>query len=61
MKRKEELWERYKRLMTEEKYAEAKQVYRKYLKATDPKMHLWRANFTLTRWKAWPRTMTPFL
>jgi len=24
-------------------------------------MHLWRANFTLTKWKAWPRTITPFL
>jgi len=61
VKRKEELWERYKRLIREERYAEAKQTYRKYLRATDPKMHLWRANFTLTRWKAWPRTMTPFL
>jgi len=60
MKRKQELWERYKRLMAEEKYAEAKSVYRKYLKATDPKP-LWRANFTLTPWKAWPREMTPFL
>jgi len=57
MRRKEELWKRYKKLMVEERYTEAKQVYRKYLKATDPKMHLWRANFTLTRWKAWPRTM----
>jgi len=61
MRRREELWERYKRLIREERYAEAKSIYRKYLKATDPKMHLWRANFTLTKWKAWPRTMTPFL
>jgi len=61
MERKEELWEKYKRLIRERRYAEAKSVYRKYLKATDPKMHLWRANFTLTKWKAWPRTMTPFL
>jgi len=61
MERKEELWSKYKRLMAEERYEEAKQVYRKYLKATDPKMHLWRANFTLTKWKVWPRTMTPFL
>jgi len=61
MKRKEELWDRYKRLMRGERYEKAKQVYRKYLKATDPKMHLWRANFTLTKWKTWPRTMTPFL
>jgi len=60
MERKEELWERYKRLMREEQYEEAKSVYRKYLKATDPQP-LWRANLTLTRWKAWPRTMTPFL
>jgi len=61
MERKEELWERYKQLMREKRYEEAKSIYRKFLKATDPKMHLWRANFTLTRWKAWPRTMTPFL
>jgi len=61
MKRKEELWEKYKKAMREGRTEEAKSLYRKYLKATDPKMHLWRANFTLTRWKAWPRTMTPFL
>jgi len=60
MRRKEELWSKYKRLMREERYAEAKQTYRKYLKAEDPKP-LWRANFTLTPWKAWPREMTPFL
>jgi len=60
LRKREELWERYKRLMREERYAEAKQVYRKYLKAVDPKP-LWRANFTLTPWKAWPREMTPFL
>jgi len=61
LRKREELWERYKRLIREERYEEAKQTYRKYLKATDPKMHLWRANFTLTKWKAWPREMTPFL
>jgi len=61
MKRKEELWEKYKKAMREGRTEEAKSLYRKYLKATDPKMHLWRANFTLTKWKAWPRTMTPFL
>jgi len=61
MERKQELWERYKRLMAEEKYAEAKDIYRKYLKATDPKMHLWRANFTTKWFKHYPRTMVPFL
>jgi len=61
MKRKEELWSKYKRLMREERYAEAKQTYRKYLKATDPKIHLWRANFTTKWFKHYPRTMVPFL
>jgi len=61
MKRKEELWSKYKEAMREERYAEAKQLYRKYLKATDPKMHLWRANFTTKWFKHYPRTMVPFL
>jgi len=40
---------------------EAKSLYRKYLKTTDPKMHLWRANFTTKWFKHYPRTMVPFL
>jgi len=60
VKQKERLWEEYKRLIREERYAEAKQAYRKYLKATDPKP-LWRANFTTKWFKHYPRTMVPFL
>jgi len=61
MKRKEELWEKYKKAMREGRTEEAKSLYRKYLKATDPKMHLWRANFTTKWFKHYPRTMVPFL
>jgi len=61
MKKRERLWEEYKKAMRKKRFEKAKSLYRKYLRATDPKMHLWRANFTLTKWKAWSREMTPFL
>ena len=55
------LWDNFKIAIREKKFKKAAQLYKEFLKQPEVDASLWYGNFTLTPFKAYPRTAIPML